>query len=212
MPSLPSYLLRHKLLAAAVAATAAAGILIAAGAAVAVVLRPVARIAVFRLDSRAAAVAYARGDRLLAYVPVLTAPAGQRVTSPAEAAAAGRAFAAMAAALPGVRIADYATTKDRAFIAPDGRSTYALLYTAPGASFGGAGSGPVIDRALTAATPRGWQARLAEPPFGVPAGPWPGWRNGACGPAGSPHAGWAWRCGPPGPPWAGWPAGPPHWW
>jgi hypothetical protein len=212
MPSLPSYLLRHKLLAAAVAATAAAGILIAAGAAVAVVLRPVARIAVFRLDSRAAAVAYARGDRLLAYVPVLTAPAGQRVTSPAEAAAAGRAFAAMAAALPGVRIADYATTKDRAFIAPDGRSTYALLYTAPGASFGGAGSGPVIDRALTAATPRGWQARLAEAPFGVPAGPWPGWRNGACGPAGSPHAGWAWRCGPPGPPWAGWPAGPPHWW
>ena len=209
MPLLPPFLLRSKTLMA-VAAVAAAGILIAAGAVVAIALRPAARIAAIRLDSRAAAVAYARGDRLLPYVPVLTAPAGQQVTSPAVAAAAGRAFAATAAALPGVRVADYATTHDRAFIAPGGRRTYALLYTAPGASFGGAGSGPVITRALTAATPRGWQGRLAEPPFPGAAGPWPGWRDGACGPAGSPLAAWPGHCRPPGPPWAGPPwAGPP---
>ena len=30
---------------------------------------------------------------------------------------------------------------DRAFLAPDGRSTYALLYTAPGTSFGGSAAG-----------------------------------------------------------------------
>jgi hypothetical protein len=113
MPLPPSFLLRNKTLMAAVAV---AGILIAVGAVVAVPLRPAARIAAIRLDSRAAAAAYARGDRPFPYVPVLTAPAGHQVTSPAVAAAAGRAFAAMAAALPGVRIADYATTHDRAFI------------------------------------------------------------------------------------------------
>jgi hypothetical protein len=210
MPLLPPFLLRHKTLVATVAATAAAGVLIAAGAVVAVALHPAARIAAIRLDSRAAAMAYARGDRLLPYVPVLTAPAGLRVTSPGAAAAAGRAFAAMAAALPGVRIADYATTHDRAFIAPGGRRTYALLYTAPGAGFGGAGSGPVITRALTAATPRGWHARLAEPPFAGAVGPWPGWGNGACGLPGSPLAARAGHCRPPGPPWAGPPwTGPP---
>jgi hypothetical protein len=234
MPLIPSFLLRRKALVATIAAAAAAGILIAAGAAAAVALRPAARIAALRLDSQAAlrlnsraalrlgsraAVAYADGDRLLAYIPVLTGPAGQQVTSPAAVAVAGRAFAALAAALPGVRIADYATTHDRALLAPGGRSTYALLYTAPGASFGGSGAGPAISRALAAATPPGWQGRLAEPPFPGARGPWPGsgpgpwlgWGRGACAPSAAPvpRAG---HCGPPGPPWAGWAgwAGPPH--
>jgi hypothetical protein len=225
MPLISSFLLRHKSLVVTIAATAAAGILIAAGAAAAVALRPAARIAVLRLDSqvalrlgRRAAVAYADGDRLLAYVPVLTVPAGQQVTSPAAAAAAGRAFAALAAALPGVRAADYATTHDRAFLAPDGRSTYALLYTPPAASSGGSGAGPAIRRALTAATPPGWQSRLAGPPFPGGPGPWPGggpglwpgWGRGACAPSAAPVP-WAGHCGPPGPPWPGW-AGRPHWW
>ncbi len=49
----------------------------------------------------------------------------------------GHAFAALARAVPGVRIADYATTRDRAFITRDGRSTFALVFTAPAAGFGG---------------------------------------------------------------------------
>jgi hypothetical protein len=210
MSFIPSFLLRYRGLLAAIAA---AGILAAAGAAVAIALRPAERIvAAVRLDRQAAGI-YAGGDRLLPWVAVLTAPAGQRVTGPA-AAAAGRTFAALAAGLPGVRVADYATTGDRAFIAPDGRSAYALLYTAPGArfggaSFGGAAAGPVISRALAAAAPRGWPARLAALPFGGRPGPWPPWATRGCGPAGAPLPGRAGRCGAPGPPWA---AGPPPWW
>jgi hypothetical protein len=205
MSFIPSFLLRYRGLLAAIAA---AGILAAAGAAVAIALRPAERIvAAVRLDRQAAGI-YAGGDRPLPWVAVLTAPAGQRVTGPA-AAVAGRSFAALAAGLPGVRVADYVTTGDQAFIAPDGRSAYALLYTAPGTSFGGAGAGPVISRALAAAAPRGWQARLAALPFGGRPGPRPPWATRACGPAGAPLAGWAARCGAPGPPWA---AGPPHWW
>ncbi len=63
------------------------------------------------------------------------------------------------AAIPGVRIADYATTHDPAFVTQDGRSTFALVYTAPVTGFGGANLGPG-DRAgpLTAALPAGWHA------------------------------------------------------
>jgi RND superfamily putative drug exporter len=89
-------------------------------------------------------------------VPVITVPPGQRVTDPAVAAATGRAFAALARAVPGVRIADYATTHDPAFITRDGRSTFALVYTAPVTGFGGPSLGPAIDRAVAAAAPPDW--------------------------------------------------------
>jgi hypothetical protein len=206
MRVVPTILLRHLTLTVTVAAVLAAGTLAAGGAALAVALRPAAaRLAAIRLDSRAAA-AYAGGDGLIRSVPELTVPAGQRVTGPAQAAAAGRAFAAMAAALPGVRLADYATTHDRVFIAPGGRSTWALLYAPPGSS---PASAPAIQRALVAAAPRGWQARLAQwplaAPFGPfgrlgPPGPWPSWRIGACGPARPAPGGQTAPCGPS---WAG---------
>jgi RND superfamily putative drug exporter len=87
---------------------------------------------------------------------VITVPAGQKVTDPGVAAATGRAFAALARAIPGVRIADYATTGNRAFVTRDGRSTFALVDTAPVSGFGGPNLGPVMEHAVTAAAPAGW--------------------------------------------------------
>jgi putative drug exporter of the RND superfamily len=99
---------------------------------------------------------YGNGGSQAPYVPVITVAAGQKVTDPAVAAATGRAFGALARAIPGVRIADYATTHDAAFVTRDGRSTFALVYTAPASGFGGPSLGPVFERAVTAAAPAGW--------------------------------------------------------
>src|SRR5215475_10060055 len=99
---------------------------------------------------------YGNGGSQAPYVPVITIPAGAKVTNPAVAAATGRAFGALARAVPGVRIAAYATTHNPAFVTRDGRSTFALVYTAPASGFGGPGLGPVVERAVTAAAPAGW--------------------------------------------------------
>ncbi len=101
---------------------------------------------------------YGTGGSQPPYVPVITVPAGQHVSDPAVAAATGRAFAAVARAIPGVRIADYATTHNPAFVTRDGRSTFALAYTAPVNGFGGANLAPAMSRAMTAAMPPSWHA------------------------------------------------------
>src|SRR5262249_57591351 len=85
---------------------------------------------------------------------------GQRSTAPAVAAATGRAFAAVARAVPDVRIADYYTPHDRAFVARDGRSTFALVFTAPETGFGGPSLGPVIQHAVASAAPAAWHTGL----------------------------------------------------
>jgi putative drug exporter of the RND superfamily len=113
----------------------------------------------FRVDNRITA-EYGNGGGQAPYLPVLTVPAGQRVTDPAVAAATGRAFAAVARAIPHVRIADYATTHNRAFITRDGRTTFALVYTAPANGFGGTNLGPAIQHAVAAAAPRGWHTGI----------------------------------------------------
>src|SRR5580704_4882937 len=113
----------------------------------------------FRVDSRITAT-YGNGGDQAPYLPVLTVPAGQRITDPAVAAATGRAFAAVARAVPHVRIADYATTHDPAFITRDGRSTFALVYTAPVNGFGGTNLGPAIQHAVAAAAPHGWHTGI----------------------------------------------------
>jgi putative drug exporter of the RND superfamily len=100
---------------------------------------------------------YGNGGSQTPYVPVLTVPAGQRIADPTVAAATGRAFAAIARAVPHARIADYATTHNRAFLTRDGRSTFALVFTAPETGFSGPSAGPAIQRALAAAVPAGWQ-------------------------------------------------------
>jgi putative drug exporter of the RND superfamily len=109
----------------------------------------------FKVDNQIAR-QYGNGGNQTPYVPVITVPAGERVTDPAVAAATGRAFAALARAIPDVRIADYATTGSRAFVTSDGRSTFALVYTATVSGFGGPNLGPVLERSLTAAVPSGW--------------------------------------------------------
>ena len=113
----------------------------------------------FRVNSRITAT-YGNGGSQPPYLPVLTVPAGQRVTDPAAAAASGRAFAAVARAIPHARIADYATTHDPAFITRDGRTTFALVYTAPVNGFGGASLGPAIQHAVAASAPRGWHTAI----------------------------------------------------
>jgi RND superfamily putative drug exporter len=100
---------------------------------------------------------YGNGGSQPPYVPVVTVPRGQRITDQAVTAQTGRVFAALAAALPHARIADYATTHDRAFITRDGRSTFALVYTPVVTGFGGPSLGPVISRALDRAAPAGWK-------------------------------------------------------
>jgi len=64
-------------------------------------------------------------------LPVVTLPRGETVESPGVRAALGRVDARLAAALPGARIASYASTGDRAFVSADGRTTFALVYPPP---------------------------------------------------------------------------------
>jgi putative drug exporter of the RND superfamily len=109
----------------------------------------------FKVDNQIAS-QYGNGGSQTPYVPVITVPAGDRVTDPGVAAATGRAFGALARAIPDVRIADYATTHNPAFVTRDGRSTFALVYTATVSGFGGPNLGPVLQRTVAADVPAGW--------------------------------------------------------
>jgi RND superfamily putative drug exporter len=113
----------------------------------------------FRVDNQIAQ-EYGNGGSQAPYVAVLTAAPGERVTSPAAAEEAGRAFAAIGQAVPGVRIADYASTGSAAFVTRDGESTFALVYTAPATGFGGPGITPAIQAALARNLPAGWHSGL----------------------------------------------------
>jgi putative drug exporter of the RND superfamily len=156
MTALTRFVLRHKALVALFwVAVTAAGVMTIGGTTHRMTNTFAMPGQAFRVDNQIVR-QYGNGGSQTPYVPVITVPAGQRVTDPAVAAATGRAFAAAARAVPGARIADYATTHDRAFLTRDGRSTFALVYTAPVTGFGGPSLGPVIDRAVTAASPAGW--------------------------------------------------------
>jgi putative drug exporter of the RND superfamily len=75
---------------------------------------------------------YGNGGDYAPLVPVVTLPKGQTADSPAAKAGLRRVEAALARALPGSRIASYASTGDRAFVSSDGRTTFALAYPRPG--------------------------------------------------------------------------------
>jgi len=158
MPSLTRFVLRHKALVALFwLAVAVAGALTIGGTTHRMTNNFSMPGQAFKVDNQIVRT-YGNGGSQDPFVPVLTAPAGQRITDPAVAARTGRIFAAAAAALPHSRIADYATTHDRAFITRDGRSTFALIYTPPVTGFGGPNLGPVITHALDHAAPAGWKA------------------------------------------------------
>ncbi len=156
MPALTRFVLRHKaLLTLFWVVVAAVGVMTISGTTHRMTNNFAMPGQAFKVDNQIAS-QYGNGGSQAPYLPVITVPAGQKVTDPATAAATGRAFAAVARAIPGVRIADYATTHNPAFVTRDGRSTFALVYTAPVTGFGGPNLGPVLEHAVTAAAPPGW--------------------------------------------------------
>ncbi|HLI42696.1 MAG TPA: MMPL family transporter [Streptosporangiaceae bacterium] len=159
MTALTSFVLRHKALVALFwVVVAAAGVMTLSGTTHRMTNSFAMPGQAFRTDNQITRT-YGNGGGQTPYVPVITVPAGQRVTDKAIAAETGRAFAAIRSDIPGVRIADYATTHDPAFVTQDGRSTFALVYTAPDTGFGGPSLGPAVGRAVAAAAPAhaGWR-------------------------------------------------------
>ena len=71
-------------------------------------------------------------------VPVVTLPDGKTVRSPGVQADLQRVDEHLKAALPGARIASYASTGSEAFVSKDGRTAFALVYPRPAStsSFG----------------------------------------------------------------------------
>ena len=159
MPALTRFVLRHKALVTLFwVVVAAVGVMTISGTTHRMTNNFSMPGQAFKVDNQIIS-QYGNGGSQAPYVPVITVPAGQKVTDPAVAAATGRAFGALARAIPGVRIADYATTGNRAFVTSDGRSTFALVYTAPVSGFGGPNLGPVMEHAVTAAAPAGLARR-----------------------------------------------------
>ncbi len=64
-------------------------------------------------------------------LPVMTLPRGETVRSPGVKGDLARVDKRLKQALPGSRIASYASTGDRAFVSRDGRTTFALVYPTP---------------------------------------------------------------------------------
>ena len=160
MTNLTRFILRHKaLIALGWLAVVFAGVLTVSGT----VHRMTNNFSMpgqaYRVDNQIAA-QYGNGGSQAPYVAVLTVPPGMRVSQPATAAQAGRAFAAISHGVPDVRIADYASTGNPAFITRDGRTTFALVYTAEVTGFGGPDVTPALQRSLDSALPPGWQAGL----------------------------------------------------
>jgi RND superfamily putative drug exporter len=71
---------------------------------------------------------YGSGGDVAPIVPVVTLPRGTTIDSPGVVAELDRALAKVQAALPGARIASYASTRDPAFVSEDRRTTYGLIY------------------------------------------------------------------------------------
>jgi RND superfamily putative drug exporter len=156
MQALTRFVLRHKLLVTVFwLAVVAAGVMTIGGTTHRMTNNFAMPGQAFKVDNQIAR-EYGNGGSQPPYVAVLTAPPGQHVS----AANAGKVFGALRAAVPGARIADYATTGNRAFLTRNGGSTFALVYTAPDSSFGGPGLAPVIQHTIAAAAPAGWKTGL----------------------------------------------------
>jgi RND superfamily putative drug exporter len=74
---------------------------------------------------------YHSGGNNAALVPVVTLPAGTTVSSPQVPAGLTDVARRVERAVPGTRIASYATTGDRAFVSKDGRTTFVIAYPPP---------------------------------------------------------------------------------
>jgi putative drug exporter of the RND superfamily len=83
-------------------------------------------------------------------VPVVSLPKGKTVSSPGVRARLAQVDSRLHKALPGARIASYASTGSRSFVSADGRTTFAIAYPKPepNAQFG---QNPAAAKAATAA-------------------------------------------------------------
>ncbi|MGH8891598.1 MAG: MMPL family transporter [Acidothermaceae bacterium] len=103
---------------------------------------------------------YGNGGGQEPIVPVVTVPAGQSVRDSDVAAQLSKIFDA-AQLNANVRVVDYATTRNDAFVTSDGRSTFALVFTPPNAKQDGLSD---LDRsvaaAVKAAAPNGWTVNV----------------------------------------------------
>jgi putative drug exporter of the RND superfamily len=154
MQALTRFVMRHKLLVTMLwLAVAAAGVMTISGTTHRMTNNFAMPGQAFKVDNQIAR-EYGNGGSQPPYVAVLTAPAGQR----ADAAVSGKVFGALHSAVPHARIADYATTHDPAFLTRNGRSTFALVYTAANTNFNAPDVGPAIQHSLTSSAPAGWQS------------------------------------------------------
>ena len=95
---------------------------------------------------------YGNGAGYQPYIPVVTVPAGTTVAEQQDKISA--VFAEVQKSTPGLRMVDYAVTKDPVFLTKDNRTTYALVYAPP--PVGGFAAvtpdkaiQPVLDKATT---------------------------------------------------------------
>ena len=78
--------------------------------------------------NRELAAIYGNGGDVAPIVPVVRLPEGKTVDSPGIRDQLDSALARVEAAVPGSSAASYASTRDRAFVSEDGRTTFALVY------------------------------------------------------------------------------------
>src|SRR4051794_15870661 len=74
---------------------------------------------------------YKAGGENLPLLPVVTLPAGKTVASPGVRGQLAEIDRRAAKAIPGARIASFASTGDRAFVSKDGRTAFAVVYPRP---------------------------------------------------------------------------------
>ena len=161
MPALTRFVLRHKALVALLwLVVAVAGVMTVGGTTHRMTNNFSMPGQAYRVNNQIAA-EYGNGGSQTPYVAVLTVGPGQKVTDPSVAAETGRVFAGIRHTAGSVRIADYATTGNRAFVTSDDRTTFALVYTpALSDGFGGPDLSPAIQHAVSSALPAGWHAGL----------------------------------------------------
>ena len=103
---------------------------------------------------------YGTGGQLPPLVPVVTLPDGTTVDSPEVREELDALFAEVQAAAPAARIASYASTGDRAFVADDGQTTFAFIFTPIGAGFNEAPEVAAIRTILAGSTVAGSPVHL----------------------------------------------------
>ncbi len=82
-------------------------------------------------NQRIAHAFHGTGGNAAPLVPVVTLPAGASITDPGVKADLQRVERTLAKALPGSRVAGFASTASKAFTSKDGRTTFALAYPRP---------------------------------------------------------------------------------